>query len=88
MFFYNILSYHFQLEASRELNWLKKVKGHFGSVEIASMAQATAINNSGVYQVGDLNYRVAAATADHRCLVLSIYSLTGLIFSKSHILDC
>ena len=33
---------------------MKKVKTHFGNVEIKSMAQATAINATGIYKVGNI----------------------------------
>ena len=36
------------------MEWLKKVKSHFGSVEIKSIAQATAINEEGFYYVGNI----------------------------------
>ena len=44
-----------QVKSASELEWLKKVKTHFGSVEMKSMAQATAINETGVYSVGNIH---------------------------------
>lgn len=36
---------------------MKKVKTHFGNVEMKSIAQATAINEFGLYHVGNIrNY--------------------------------
>lgn len=37
------------------MDWIKKVKDQFGSVEIDSIAQATAINKTGVYLVGNIH---------------------------------
>jgi len=47
-------SFPFQKYAREQLEWLKKVQKNFGSVELNSIAQATSINMSGVYKVGNL----------------------------------
>ena len=43
-----------QKQTASQLEWLKKVNSHFGSTEITSMAQATAINETGIYRVGNI----------------------------------
>ena len=44
-----------QKETNKDLEWLKKVKPHFGNVEIKSINQATAINDNGFYYVGNIH---------------------------------
>ena len=41
--------------SAKELAWLQKVKTELGSVEIKSMAQANSINETGVYEVGNIH---------------------------------
>lgn len=43
-----------QRESARELEWLRKVKTHFGNVEAKSIDQAIAINDFGYYHVGHI----------------------------------
>ena len=45
---------YFQVDTSSKLEWLKSVKKAHGSVEVSSIAQAEAINENGVYHVGNV----------------------------------
>jgi hypothetical protein len=45
---------YLQLDTCRHLEWLNSVKKSYGSVEITSLSQAQAINEKGIYQVGNL----------------------------------
>ena len=43
-----------KIGTNEQLTWLQSVKKSHGSVEVSSLAQAEAINTSGIYQVGNL----------------------------------
>jgi hypothetical protein len=45
---------YFKIGTNEQLTWLQSVKKSHGSVEVSSLAQAEAINTSGIYQVGNL----------------------------------
>ena len=45
---------YFQVDTFRQLEWLKSVKKAHGSVEVSSIAQAEAINENGIYHVGNV----------------------------------
>ena len=52
------ISFIFQFDTARQLEWLKTVKQSHGSVEVTSLAQAESINTNGIYQVGNLQKTV------------------------------
>jgi len=41
-----------QLDTSRHLDWLRKIKESHGSIELDAISLATAINERGVFVVG------------------------------------
>lgn len=54
MFFVVLL---LQSDSANELDSLEGVKNHYGSLEIDSITQATAINDTGIYYVGKIKDR-------------------------------
>ena len=42
----------FKLDSNWHLEWLKTIQKAHGSVEVSSLAQAEAINSSGVFSCG------------------------------------
>ena len=44
----------FQSDTARHLDWLNRIKDSHGSVEVNALAHARAINEGGIYTVGNL----------------------------------
>ena len=56
------------MDTARQLDWLKRVKESHGSVELNALASAQAINDRGIYTVGNCALIAAGKKVIKKCM--------------------